>query len=48
MIEDVYEQERQAREMDKEHVDRERNYLYCESCKNWISRYVPHGCKEEK
>ena len=42
---DVYEQESQARDMDKAHADRERNMEYCEKCKRFISRYLPHKCE---
>ena len=43
---DEYEDERRAREIDKFHMDREKNQIYCLSCKTWISKYIPHGCKE--
>jgi hypothetical protein len=46
MADDIYEQERQAREMDKAHADREKNYEYCNVCKIWVSRYLTHSCEE--
>lgn len=45
---DVYEQERQAREIDKAHADRERNSRYCEKCHRWHSRDLPHEHQEVK